>query len=145
MCMILVVRVVKSSWLSAKIATFLVSIGQLLCLAFLYRWNFLNKISLDWLHTLTTQPSTLKLFDNPGSSFFLVQDAWPALMITLNTAVCVGILKFIHSLIQHKNTRKNWMLYVLCTCKHNLLVFLLGPILLRTCINQELCKYFNLY
>ena len=50
-------RVVKSSWLPAKIATYLVSIGQLLCLAFLYRWCFLNKISLDWLVTLTTQPS----------------------------------------------------------------------------------------
>ena len=69
--MMLVVRAVKSSRLPAKIATFLVSIGQLLCLAFLYRWNFLNKISLDWPHTLTTQPSTLKLSDNPGSSFFL--------------------------------------------------------------------------
>ena len=69
--MMLVVRAVKSSRLPAKIATFLVSIGQLLSLAFLYRWNFLNKISLDWPHTLTTQPSTLKLSDNPGSSFFL--------------------------------------------------------------------------
>ena len=61
-------RVVKSSWLSAKIATYLVSIGQLhvLCLAFLYGWSFLNKISLDWPLTLTTQLSTLKLSDNPG-------------------------------------------------------------------------------
>ena len=41
-------RVVKSSWLSAKMAAYLVSIGRLLCLAFLYRWHFLNKISLDW-------------------------------------------------------------------------------------------------
>ena len=44
-------------------AAYFVSIGQLLCLAFL--WCFLNKISLDWLLTLTTQPSTSKLSDNP--------------------------------------------------------------------------------
>ena len=33
-------RVVKSSRLLAKIAAFLVSISQLLCLAFLYGWRF---------------------------------------------------------------------------------------------------------
>ena len=33
-------RVVKSSRLPAKIAAYLVSIGQLLCLAFLYGWRF---------------------------------------------------------------------------------------------------------
>ena len=40
-----------------KIATrqYLVRIGRLLCLAFLYGWHFLNKISLDWALTLTTQ------------------------------------------------------------------------------------------
>ena len=55
-------RVVKSSRLLAKIAAYLViSIGRLLFLAFLYGWHFLNKISLDWLLTLTTQPSTLYL------------------------------------------------------------------------------------
>ena len=43
----------------------LVSIGWLLCLAFLYGWHFLNKISLDWPLTLTTQPSTSKL-SNPN-------------------------------------------------------------------------------
>ena len=48
-------RLVKSSWLMAKNATYLVSISQLLCLAFLYGWRFLNKISLDWPLTLTTQ------------------------------------------------------------------------------------------
>ena len=58
-------RVVKSSWLLAKIATYLVSIGWLLCIAFLYRWRFSNKISLDWPLTLTTQPSISKLSDNP--------------------------------------------------------------------------------
>ena len=58
-------RVVKSSRLPAKIAAYLVSIGRLLCLAFLYGWRFLNKISLDWPLTLTTQPSTSKLSDNP--------------------------------------------------------------------------------
>ena len=59
-------RVVKSSRLPAKIAAYLVGIGQLLCLAFLYRWDLLNKISLDWPLTLTTQPSPSKLSDNPG-------------------------------------------------------------------------------
>ena len=57
--------VVKSSWLPVKIVAYLVSIGWLLCLAFLYGWRFLNKISLDWPLTLTTQPSTSKLSDNP--------------------------------------------------------------------------------
>ena len=67
----LIHRVVKSSRLPAKIATFLVCIGRLLCLAFLYWWCFLNKLSLDWRLTLTTQPSTSKLSDNPGYSMFL--------------------------------------------------------------------------
>ena len=58
-------RVVKSSQPPAKIAAFLVSIGRLLCLAFLYRWHFVNKISLDWPLTLTTQPSTSTLSGNP--------------------------------------------------------------------------------
>ena len=64
----IVIGAVKSSRLQAKIATYLVSIGQLLCLAFLYEWRFLKfyKISLDWPLTLTTQPSTSKLSDNPG-------------------------------------------------------------------------------
>ena len=61
-----VLRVVKSSWLLAKIAAYLVCIGRLLYLAFVYGWCFLNKISLDWLLTLTTQPSTSKPSDNPG-------------------------------------------------------------------------------
>ena len=51
--------------LSAKIAAYLVSVSWLLCLAFLYGWYFLNKIFLDWPLTLTTQPSTSKLSDNP--------------------------------------------------------------------------------
>ena len=51
--------------LSAKIASYLVSVSWLLCLAFLYGWCFLNKIFLDWPLTLTTQPSTSKLSDNP--------------------------------------------------------------------------------
>ena len=58
-------KFVKSSRLSAKIAAYLVRIGRLLCLAFLYGWNFLNKITLDWPLTLTTPPSTSKLSDNP--------------------------------------------------------------------------------
>ena len=57
--------IVKSSRLPVKIASYLVCIGRLLCLAFFYGWHFLNKISMDWPHALTTQPSTLKLFDNP--------------------------------------------------------------------------------
>ena len=61
-----VLRVVKSSRMPAKIAAYLVSIGWLLCLAFLYGWPFLNKISLDWPLTLTMQPSTSRLSDNPG-------------------------------------------------------------------------------
>ena len=47
----------------------LVGINRLLCLAFLYRWCFLNKISLDWSLTFTTQPSTSKLSDNPECIF----------------------------------------------------------------------------
>ena len=35
-------------------------------MAFLYGRRFLNRISLDWPLTLTTQPSTLKLSDNPS-------------------------------------------------------------------------------
>ena len=57
---------VKISRLPAKITTYLVSIGQLLCLAFIYGWCFLNKISLDWPLTLATQPSISKLCDNPA-------------------------------------------------------------------------------
>ena len=58
-------RVVKSSWLLPKIATYMYSVsnGRLLCSAFLYRWRFLNNKSLDWPLTLTTQPSTSKLSD----------------------------------------------------------------------------------
>ena len=55
----------KYSQLPEKIAACLVSAGGLLCLAFLYGWHFLNKISLDWSLTLTTQPSTSELSDNP--------------------------------------------------------------------------------
>ena len=63
---LVVTRVVKSSRLLAKIAAYLVSIGRLLCLAFLYGWRFLNKIPLNWQLTLTIQLSTSKLSDNPG-------------------------------------------------------------------------------
>ena len=58
-------RVVKSIRLPTKIAAYLVSIGRLLWLAFLYIWRFLNKISLDWALTLTSQPSISNLPDNP--------------------------------------------------------------------------------
>ena len=60
-------RVVKSTLLPAKITAYLVIISWLLCLAFLYGWRFLNKISLDWPLTLTTQPSMSQLSDNPGA------------------------------------------------------------------------------
>ena len=46
---------------------YVVSIDQLLCLAFHYGWCFLNKISLDWTLFLTTQPSSSKLSDNPDA------------------------------------------------------------------------------
>ena len=64
-------KVVKGSQLLAKIAVYFVSFGQLLCLAFLYGWCFLNKISLDWPPTLTTQPSPLKLSDNPAKWYLI--------------------------------------------------------------------------
>ena len=38
---------VKSSRLQVKIVAYLVSIGWLLCLVFLYGWHFLPKLSLD--------------------------------------------------------------------------------------------------
>ena len=57
-------RVVISSRLLVKIFTYLASIGQLICLEFLHGWRFLNKISLDWPLTLTTQPSTSKRSNN---------------------------------------------------------------------------------
>ena len=43
---------VKSSRLPGKITMYLVSIFQLLCLAFLYGWRFLSKIYLDWLRNI---------------------------------------------------------------------------------------------
>ena len=63
-------RVVKSSRPLPKIATYLLSIGRLLCLAFLCGWHFLDKASLEWLLTLTTQPTTSKLSDNPVDTDF---------------------------------------------------------------------------
>ena len=56
----------SKSWKSPP-RVYLISIGWLLCLAFPYGWRFSNKISLDWLLTLATQPSTSKLSDNPTS------------------------------------------------------------------------------
>ena len=75
-----VCSVVKSSQLPAKITTHLVSIGWLHCLAFLYEWRFLNKISQDWPLALTTQLSTSKLSDNPAVySCFGAEAFWKAL------------------------------------------------------------------
>ena len=62
------ISVVKSSRLLVKITAYLGSIGWLLCLSFLYGWRFLNKISLDWLLTLTTWPSPSKFSDNPENA-----------------------------------------------------------------------------
>ena len=62
------ISVVKSGQLLAKITACLVSIGWLLCLAFLYGWHFFKKISLDWLLTLTTWPSPSKFSDNPENA-----------------------------------------------------------------------------
>ena len=62
------ISVVKSGQLLVKITAYLVSIGWLLCLAFLYGWRFLKKISLDWLLTLTTWPSPSKFSDNPENA-----------------------------------------------------------------------------
>jgi len=67
---------VAGSWLPVKIAPYLVSIGRLFCLAFLYRWSFLNKISLDWPLTLTTEPSTSKLSENPVGLISLYRSRW---------------------------------------------------------------------
>ena len=50
-------RVVKSNWLPAKIAAYLVSISWLLCLAFLYAWTF--KIKYPWTGHLLRQLSHL--------------------------------------------------------------------------------------
>ena len=61
-----IVQVVKSSWLPVKITTYLVSISRLLCLVQISSWMaFLNKISLDWKVTLTTQSCTSKLSNDP--------------------------------------------------------------------------------
>ena len=62
----------------------MVSFGRLLCLAFLYGWRFLIKISLNWPLTLTTQPSTSKLSDNRGLGP-------PDPVILLNASIATGI------------------------------------------------------
>ena len=56
-----------AGWLPVKIVAYLVSIGWLLCLAFLYGWRFLNKICLDVLAAYfdNSEPSTSKVSDNP--------------------------------------------------------------------------------
>ena len=76
-------RVVKSTRLLAKIAAYLVIIGWLLCLAFLYGWHFINKISLDWLLTLTTQPSTSNFLTT------LVHHLYEISMLVPQTSICV--------------------------------------------------------
>ena len=56
----------KVAGCQCQITAYLISISWLLCLASLYGWRFLNKISLDWPITLTTELSTSKLSDNPA-------------------------------------------------------------------------------
>ena len=64
-------RAVKSSHLPAKITAYLlVSAGYSSCHFFTDGINFLNKISLDWPLTLTTQLFTSKLSDNPVNGSF---------------------------------------------------------------------------
>ena len=92
-----------------KITNNLVSFGRLLYLAFLHGWHFLNKISLDWLVTLTTQPSTSKLSDNPTiiivtTNFLLIQ------IFTATCTKCTGKnnrFPFLDILGYLKNTHKN--------------------------------------
>ena len=85
-------RVVKSSWLPAKISAYMFSISRLRCCAFLYGWHLLNKISLDWSLTLTTQLSTSKLSDNLDiltdfyrftAMLFFVKQTLPSTRLTL--------------------------------------------------------------
>ena len=52
------INVVKSSWLLVKITAYLVSIGWLLCLSFLYGWCFFENI-----------PGLAAYFDNPATYF----------------------------------------------------------------------------
>ena len=61
-----------------NIAAYLVSVGQLLCLAFVYRWHSLIKISMDWPLASTTQPSTSNLSDNPALYVCLVARQFPS-------------------------------------------------------------------
>ena len=63
-------RVVKSIRLPVKITTYLISIGWLFCLAFLYGWRFLNKISLD--RPLTLQCAKKVVSDSPGLVDFAI-------------------------------------------------------------------------
>ena len=63
-------RVVKSIRLPVKITTYLISIDWLFCLAFLYGWHFLNKISLD--RPLTLQCAKKVVSDSPGLVDFAI-------------------------------------------------------------------------
>ena len=63
-------RVVKSIRLPVKITTYLISIGWIFCLAFLYGWRFLNKISLD--RPLTLQCAKKVVSDSPGLVDFAI-------------------------------------------------------------------------
>ena len=67
-------RVVKSSRLPAKIATYLVSIGPLLCFAFLYGWCFF-KYNI---------PGLAAYFDNSGFYFKTFWQPWPLATYTLD-------------------------------------------------------------
>ena len=100
---IIAIRVVKSSWLPVKIAAYFVIISQLLCLAFLYGWCFLNKISLDWLLTLTTQPSASKLSDNPVTK----RQEEPTILIS-RLLLCMQDTMFYVASFVWISTRNEW-------------------------------------
>ena len=86
-------RVVKSSRLPAKITKYLVSTGWLLCLVFLYKWCFLNKISLDWLLTMTTQLFTSKLSEKPWSLTVFGMESYNRYLCSFRYCLIVLCLK----------------------------------------------------
>ena len=66
----------------AKIAAYLFSIGRLLCLAFLYGWHFLNKISLGWpllwqlSHLLQNFLTTLRIYIQLKENLIINSPFW---------------------------------------------------------------------
>ena len=83
----------RESWLPKLPPTWLVSASYSLWML------FLNKISLDWLLTLKTLPSTSKLSDNPGEwvksmfNVFYVTEIFRNLILELSVIVTCIISK----------------------------------------------------